>query len=79
MEKPLADDLMIGSGPIAQFLGIPVRQVFYLAATGQLPLFRMGKKLAGRKSTIARDIAARENAAMSATRVLEHNSAAAAA
>jgi hypothetical protein len=67
MEKPLAGDLMIGIAIIAQFIGISARQAFYLAEKGQLPLFKLGAKWAGRRSTIAKNIADRENAAMSRT------------
>jgi hypothetical protein len=62
MEINLADDLMIGIRLIAKFIGVPERQAFYLAEKGVLPLFKMGCKWAGRKSTIARTITERENA-----------------
>src|SRR5205809_274312 len=52
MDTKLADDLMIGAKPIATFLGLPVRQIFYMAEKGQLPLFKVGGTVAGRKSTI---------------------------
>lgn len=55
--KPAVADLMIGVKPIAAWLKLPVRQVFYMAERGQLPLFKLGAKWAGRKSTILRHIA----------------------
>jgi hypothetical protein len=56
MEMKLSDDLMVGAKPIAEWLGLPVRQVFYLAEMGRLPLFKMGKLWAGRKSTLKQHI-----------------------
>jgi hypothetical protein len=56
MDNNLAEDLMIGAKPIASFLGVPVRQVFYMAESGQLPMFKIGGKWAGRKSTITAHI-----------------------
>jgi hypothetical protein len=46
------DDLMIGIRPIAEYLHEPERQAYYLAETRKLPLFKLGKLWAGRKSTI---------------------------
>jgi hypothetical protein len=57
MDINLAEDLMVGAKPIASFLGLPVRQVFYMAESGQLPVFKIGGKWAGRKSTITAHIA----------------------
>jgi hypothetical protein len=64
--QELASDLMIGIKPIAEFLGISERQAFYLAEKRRLPLFKMGAKWVGRKSTITQDIAERENSAAEA-------------
>ena len=57
---------MIGAKLIASFLGLPVRQIFYMAEKGQLPLFRVGAKIAGRKSTITAHIAQLESAGKAA-------------
>ena len=52
----LADDLLDGTEEIAEFLlgnaqkKKKRRRVYHLAATGQLPLARMGSRLIGRKS-----------------------------
>jgi hypothetical protein len=54
---PLSDDLMIGAIALAAWLGVPPRKVFYIAETKQLPFFKIGGKLAGRKSTIREHIA----------------------
>jgi hypothetical protein len=62
MDNNLAGDLMVGASSIASFLGLPVRQVFYMAESGQLPLFKIGGKWAGRKSTITTHIARLEAA-----------------
>jgi hypothetical protein len=52
MEANFAEDLMIGAKPISKFTGIPVRKIFYLAETGRLPCFKLGKLWAARKSTL---------------------------
>ena len=54
MEQRLGDDLLFGAKAIADYLGVPVRKVFYWGETGQLPLFKMKKQWAGRKSTLTR-------------------------
>lgn len=58
----LSDDLMIGATALSAWLGIPERKVFYMAETKQLPLFKIGGKLAGRKSTITQHITKLEQA-----------------
>jgi hypothetical protein len=55
-KNPLADDLLIGGKAIAGWLGVEVRQVFYMKETGQLPFFNLGGKLAARKSKIKEHI-----------------------
>jgi hypothetical protein len=62
MDTDLSDDLMIGAKAVAGFLGVPVRQVFYMAENAQLPLFKIGGKWAGLKSTIAKHIRKLETA-----------------
>lgn len=65
METTLADDLMVGAKAISEWLGIAQRKIFYMAETGQLPLFKIGGKWAGRKSTIQKRIAELEAQAQS--------------
>jgi hypothetical protein len=48
----LADDLMIGTKPIANELGLSIRQAFYLLESGRLPAFKLGSRWAVRKSTL---------------------------
>jgi len=67
MEVNLADDLMIGAKPIAAFLGLPVRPVFYMMENGQLPAFKIGSKWAARKSTLAGHIVQLESAGKTKT------------
>jgi hypothetical protein len=67
MDVNLADDLMIGAKPIAAFLGLPVRQVFYMMENGQLPAFKIGSKWGARKSTLADHIASLESAVKTKT------------
>lgn len=52
MEENLADDLMVGAKPIAKFMGLTERQIFYMAEIRQLPIFKIGNKLAARKSKL---------------------------
>jgi len=55
-KNDLADDLLVGAKPIGAFIGRPAREVYYLGATGRLPLFYWGTKLAGFKSTLRQHI-----------------------
>jgi hypothetical protein len=59
----LADDLMIGIAPIAEFIGQSERKTFYMAESGKLPLFKIGSKWAGRRSTIHQHILTLEKSA----------------
>jgi hypothetical protein len=59
---PLAEDLMIGAEPIAAWLGVSARQLFYMHETKKLPLFKIGGRLAGRKSTLMQFIEELERA-----------------
>jgi hypothetical protein len=52
--NPLADDLLIGAEPIAKYIGMDVRAVYHAAAMGHIPTFRIGPKLAARKSELNR-------------------------
>jgi hypothetical protein len=53
----LADDLLEGVAAIATFTGFKPRRVFYLAENGKLPLFKVGNRWCGRKSTLIEHIA----------------------
>jgi hypothetical protein len=59
---PLAEDLMIGAEPIAAWLGVSARQLFYMHETKKLPLFKIGGRLAGRKSKLMQFIEELERA-----------------
>jgi hypothetical protein len=48
----LADDLLEGADEIAAFGGWSRRQVYHLAQTRRLPVFRLGATLCARKSRI---------------------------
>lgn len=61
MNPEIGDDLMLGAKSVAAWMRLPVRQIFYMAETGQLPLFKIGGKWAGRKSTITAHIAELES------------------
>jgi excisionase family DNA binding protein len=61
MEPRLGDDLMVGAKVIAEWLGVSQRKVFYWAETGHIPVFKVGRQWAARKSTIARHFAKLES------------------
>jgi hypothetical protein len=63
MSETLGDDLIVGAKPIAEELGMTERQVFYMAETGQLPVFKIGRKLAARRSTLRQRIVELERTA----------------
>ena len=51
----LAEDILYGAGAIASFLFGDASQrsrVYYLCANDQLPIFRIGSRIAARKSTL---------------------------
>ena len=48
----LADDLLYGAEPIAEFLGLKKEQVFYLVRTGKLPVTRLGERIVGSKTVL---------------------------
>lgn len=48
----LADDLLKGAKAIAAFCGLTSRQVYWLAETKELPVFRMGSALCARKTKL---------------------------
>ncbi len=61
MTERLADDLLVGAGAIAEYVGVSKRQVYYWAQIKRFRLFHIGDRIAGRKSTIAEDIAKLES------------------
>jgi hypothetical protein len=50
----LGDDLLSGGNEIAAFLGMPLREVYHLAATKRLPIGRLGRKLIASRSQLRR-------------------------
>lgn len=52
MSDRLAADLLVGARAAAEFSGLSERQVYHLAANGQLPCIRKGKRLYFRRSEI---------------------------
>ncbi|WP_439373167.1 DNA-binding protein [Bradyrhizobium sp. DASA03120] len=81
-ESNIADDLLEGAEEIARFMfGSPGkrRRVYHLAAHSDLPLFRLGEVICGRRSTLLAWIAEREQAAAALARAKQHTIAAAAA
>ena len=51
-QPDLADDLLDGVPEIAAFTGYSERRVYYLAEKKLLPLFKVGDRWTGRKSTL---------------------------
>ncbi len=62
LNDSLADDLLNGAAAIATYMGWTPRQVFYAAERGYLPIFRRGKRLCARKSTLVRHMEGLEQA-----------------
>jgi hypothetical protein len=60
-EQDLAGDLLDGVPAIAAFTGWPARRVYYLAEKRLLPLFKVGDRWCGRKSTLRRHVDQLEN------------------
>jgi len=58
--QPVAADILRGAGDIATWLGVKPRAVYHLAATGQVPTFRLGDVVCARKSTLAAWISEQE-------------------
>jgi hypothetical protein len=59
----LSDDLIEGADALAEFIfggRKERRKVYYLAEKGELPLFRLGGKICGRKSVILQWISDQE-------------------
>lgn len=63
MAEKLGDDLRIGAKAIALETGLTVRQVFHAAEKRQLPIFKLGNKLAARASSLRQRIAQLESEA----------------
>jgi hypothetical protein len=51
-QSPLASDLLIGASAIAEETGLSVRQVFYFAQRGELPVKKMGRLLTASRSRL---------------------------
>lgn len=54
----LKNDLLDGAKAAADYLGLPARTVYHLAAEGRIPAIRMGAKLLFRKSELERTFSA---------------------
>jgi excisionase family DNA binding protein len=50
----LADDLLQGVAQIADYIGRPARNTYYLAEKGLIPAFKFGGKWCARKSSLNR-------------------------
>jgi hypothetical protein len=59
----LADDLLLGARSISDWVGCSPRQIYYWARIKKFGLFRIGEKIAGRKSRILKEVAELEAAA----------------
>ncbi|MDQ0315506.1 DNA-binding protein [Amorphus orientalis] len=62
--RPLADDLLKGADEIASFTGFDRRSIYYFAAKGGLPVFRVGSLICARKSTMLAWVSGQEEAAV---------------
>ena len=60
------NDTLVGIALIAAFIKKSERQTYYLAETGQLPMFKLGGKWHLRKSRYLKHIEALEDAALAA-------------
>ena len=59
----LSDDLLLGAGAIAEFMfgdNRKRRQVYHLAQTNKLPVFKLGATICARRSTLVAWIEAQE-------------------
>lgn len=55
------NDLLHGGNEISEFLGLEPQRVWALARNGDLPIFRFGKKITARKSTLLQWMEEQEN------------------
>lgn len=54
----LSDDLLSGAREIAGFTGLTEKQVYNYAEAGQIPVFRIGRRIYSRKSQLEQAFAA---------------------
>lgn len=48
----LAEDLISGAEAAAAHLGLPVRSIYHMVQTGQLPVIRKGRRLYFRRTEL---------------------------
>ncbi len=68
-DAPLAGDLLRGAAALAEFIygdAKERRKIYHHAEKGDLPLFKIGSTICGRKSVILQRIAERERRASAA-------------
>ena len=58
--KTISQDVLYGADAVGGFTGLNPRQVYHLAQTNKIPVFRMGTLICARKSTILQWIADQE-------------------
>ena len=56
-------DLLLGADAIAAFLGIAPRQVYRIRQRRELPIFKLRRKMAARRSTLVAVLARKEREA----------------
>lgn len=61
---PETADPLNGIEPIASFLTMNKRQAYHLHESGEIPTFKLGKKVYARRSTLIKHFAALERVAM---------------
>ncbi|MBP2311909.1 hypothetical protein [Azospirillum soli] len=64
--KTIGQDVLYGADAVGAFTGLNPRQVYHLAQTNKIPVFRMGTLICARKSTLLRWIEEQEAKAMGA-------------
>jgi hypothetical protein len=57
-KETVAEDMLLGAGEIAAFLGISVAQVYHYARLKRLPIGKIGKSLIASKRKLQRAFAA---------------------
>lgn len=68
LREEQSSDLLTGCDAIAKHLRWTSRQVKHRAASGELPVFRIGRTVCARRSTLAKHFAEQEARALSAGR-----------
>ena len=58
VEERLADDLLVGAGPISDELGCKEHQVYYIKNKKHLPIGKLGKFLVASRRKLRRAVAA---------------------